>query len=317
VALNVIDLCLFIFKSPFLIKKIKIDVIYCNGTLAKIVGALIGVLNWCPVIWHVRNIQQTGALRFTMNALSLLPVVKKIICVSRAAAEQFRFDQKKISIIYNGVDIEEFNPEKTTGILRVEYGIPEGVIVIGSIGRIVPRKGYEYVIKAALIVKNKLGESEANKIRFVIVGDTPYFFRDNHLRFLKDSVNSLGLESLFIFTGYKRDIKPYLKDFDIFVIPSSYPDPFPRVVIEAMSFVLPVVGFSVGGITESVEDGVTGLLNESDNAEQLGSSILKLIHDKSLRVSMEIAGRERVKKYFSVESKTREIEEKILELGMM
>ncbi|MER3445699.1 MAG: hypothetical protein C4291_02175 [Candidatus Dadabacteria bacterium] len=315
VALNVIDLFLLILRSPFLIRKVKVDVIYCNGTLAKIFGALIGVLNRRPVIWHVRNIQQTRALRFTMNALSLLPAVKKIICVSGAAVAQFCFDQKKISLVHNGVDIEEFNPERTPRILRSEYGIPEGVIVVGSIGRIVPRKGYEYMIKAALIVIKSLG-GNTNKVRFVIVGDTPYFFVDNHLEFLKDLVSSLGLKSVFIFTGYKRDIKPYLKDFDIFVIPSSYPDPFPRVVIEAMAFALPVVGFRVGGIAEAVEDGVTGLLNESGNPEQLGNSILRLIHDNSLRASMGIASRERVKKYFSVESKTREIEKKILEVGV-
>ena len=47
----------------------------------------------------------------------------------------------------------------------------------------------------------------------------------------------------FIFTGYRKDVRPYLKDFDLFVIPSNYPDPFPRSVIEAMAFALPVVGF--------------------------------------------------------------------------
>lgn len=293
--------------------RIKIDVIYCNGTLAKIVGALISVLSRRPVIWHVRNIQQTWALRFTINLLSLLPVVKKIICVSHAAAAQFRFSQRKISVIYNGVDIEEFSPERTIGVLRAEYGIPEGTIVIGSIGRIVPRKGYEYMIEAALIVNTSL-RGDTNKIRFVVVGDTPYFFVENHLQSLKDLVGRLGLEKFFIFTGYKRDIKHYLKDFDIFVILSSYPDSFLRVVIEAMSFALPVVGFRVGGIVESVEDGVTGLLSEPGNPEQLGDSILRLIHDNSLRASRGIAGRERVKKYFSVESKTREIEKEILEI---
>ncbi|MGH7889670.1 MAG: hypothetical protein ACRENF_03885, partial [Thermodesulfobacteriota bacterium] len=59
VILNVIGLFSFIITSPFLIKKRKIDLVYCNGTQAKIVGALIGFINRCPVIWHVRNIQQT------------------------------------------------------------------------------------------------------------------------------------------------------------------------------------------------------------------------------------------------------------------
>src|SRR3989304_5528491 len=146
ISLNAFDILLLILKSPFLLKKWNIDVIYCNGTLAKIVGALIGSLNFRPVIWHVRNIQQTKPLRFTMNVLSLLPAVKRIVCVSNATTKQFRFKRNKILVVYNGVDVEEFNPEKVPGDLRLKYGIPEGVVIIGSTGRIVPRKGYENLI---------------------------------------------------------------------------------------------------------------------------------------------------------------------------
>ena len=314
ISLNVFDILLLILKSPFLLKKWNIDVIYCNGTLAKIVGALIGSLNFRPVIWHVRNIQQTKPLRLTMNLLSLLPAVKRIICVSNATTKQFRFKRNKISVVYNGVDIQEFDPDKTSGVLRLEYGIPEGVVIIGSTGRIVPRKGYENLINAALTVRKKFGEGEINKIRFVIVGDTPYFFQDNHLQNLKALIKEYKLEDLFIFTGYQRDVKPYLKDFDIFVIPSSYEDPFPRVVIEAMAFSLPVIGFRVGGVVEAVEQGVTGILSESGNTHQMGESILKLILDKSLRHSMGDAGRGRVKRLFAVNEKTKDIEKIILEL---
>jgi glycosyltransferase involved in cell wall biosynthesis len=312
VLLNLIDAFIFLLKSPFIINRTKSDIVYCNGTLSKIIGTLVGTLNHRPVIWHVRNIQQTRTLRFTMNFLSLFPAVKKIICVSHAAAQQFYFVGDKISVIYNGVDIDEFNPKRIIGALRVEYGIPEGTIVVGSTGRIVPRKGYEYMVKAAFTVKNKLGENEANKIRFVVIGDTPHYFRDNHMQSLMNLIKELGLEGIFIFTGYKEDVRPYLKDFDIFVIPSNFPDSFPRAVIEAMSLGIPVVGYRIGGITESVEDRVTGLLNEPGNIELMGDSILKLINDKALRLSMGSAGKERIKKYFSVERKTREIEEKIL-----
>ncbi len=314
VTLNMVDIFLLILKSPFLLKKWSIDVIYCNGTLAKIVGALIGFINFRPVIWHVRNIQQTKALRLIINALSLLPSVKKIICVSNATTKQFRFKHNKISVIYNGVDIKEFNPEKTSGALRFGNNFPEGVIIIGSTGRIVPRKGYVNLIKAALVVKSVIGDSEINQIRLVIVGDTPHFFQDNHMQKLKELIKEYKLEDIFIFTGYQRDVKPYLKDFDIFVIPSGYEDPFPRVVIEAMAFALPVIGFRVGGIAEAVEEDVTGILSESGNYKQMGESILRLILDKQLRVSMGDAGRERVKRLFCAKTTAVNIEKIILEL---
>jgi glycosyltransferase involved in cell wall biosynthesis len=314
VTLNVIDLFVFIVTAPFLIGKRKIDIIYCNGTQAKIVGTLIGFLNRRPVIWHVRNIQQTKPLGITMNFLASLTVVKRIICVSRPTAEQFRFGRDKVTIIHNGIDTEDFDPDKIKGLLRLEFDIPQGAVIVGSTGRIVPRKGYEYLIRAALSMISRL-DDEVSKVRFVVVGDTPYFFQDNHLQVLKGMVSELGLEEFFIFTGYKKDVGPYLKDFDIFVIPSNYPDPFPRVVIEAMSFALPVVGFKVGGIVEAVENGVTGFLNEPGNTEQLGEGILKLIQDKSLRVSMGVGGRERVRRLFSAKERTKDIEENILEVA--
>jgi len=127
-------------------------------------------------------------------------------------------------------------------------------------------------------------------------------------------VRESGLDDYFIFTGYKDDIRPYLKDFDIFVIPSNYPDPFPRTVIEAMSFAIPVVGFRVGGLVESVANDETGLLSDPGNTANMGEDILKLILDKPLRKSMGVAGRERVKELFSARERSKEIEKDILDL---
>ncbi|GIW47158.1 MAG: hypothetical protein KatS3mg078_1035 [Deltaproteobacteria bacterium] len=311
VLLNVFDLILFVIMSPFLIRGKRIDLIYSNGTLAKIVGAIIGFVNNRPVIWHVRNIQQTRILRFTINLLSSLPMVKKVICVSHATAKQFYYSRDKLVVIYNGIDAEDFNPDKVEGILRKEYKVPEGTIILGSVGRVVPRKGYEYLIRAAGVVCNHLGKDKS-RIRFVVVGDTPYFFGNNHLEYLRELVKKLNLEDVFIFTGYRKDVRPYLKDFDIFVITSNYPDPFPRSVIEAMAFSLPVVGFRVGGIVEAVEDGVTGILSDPGNVDQMAFAMLKLIQDRFLRSSMGRAGRERVKSMFSARELTREIEKIIL-----
>jgi len=75
--LNAIGLIIFMLTSPFLIRSKKIDLIYCNGTLAKIVGAIIGLVNMRPVIWHVRNIQQKAVMKILMESLSKLPSVKK------------------------------------------------------------------------------------------------------------------------------------------------------------------------------------------------------------------------------------------------
>ncbi|MCH7678284.1 glycosyltransferase family 4 protein, partial [candidate division KSB1 bacterium] len=180
VVLNLLDLISLVITSPYFIKKNGINVIYCNGTQAKIVGALMGLVSRCPVIWHVRNIQQTRVLGTIIYTLARLPDVKRIICVSEATANQFPYAKDKLRVIHNGIDEEEYAPSNTVGDLRRDYGIPARTIVVGSTGRIVPRKGYPLFIEAAHTVLKKTADKN-KRIKFVIVGDTPYFFQDDHL----------------------------------------------------------------------------------------------------------------------------------------
>lgn len=314
VLFNIFDMLSLIITSPYWIRKNKIDLIYCNGTQAKVVGALIGFVNFRPVIWHVRNIQQTRVLGTIIHSLSRLPAVRRIICVSEATAKPFQAVRDKVRVIYNGVDINDYDPGSIKGELRSRYGIPPDTVVVGSTGRIVPRKSYDLFIKSAKVVVDQLEQSSRN-IKFVIVGDTPYFFQDDHLSYLKRLVSENGLDDFFIFTGYKKEVKEYLKDFDIFVIPSNYPDPFPRSVIEAMAFELPSIGFKeAGGIVESIQDGVTGYLCEPGDTSQMGESILKLVQDSDLRIKMGEAGRKRVKDNFLAVDRTKDIQRNILEV---
>jgi len=314
--LNIIDLASLVITSPVWLRRHKIDVIYCNGTQAKVVGALMGLINRKPVVWHVRNIQQTRLLGTIINSLAALPSVKRIICVSSAAAAQFTHGREKLTVVYNGLDVDDYNPAGTEGGLREAYNIPADAVVVGSTGRIVPRKGYDLFIEAAAVAIKEYGE-RAGGLKFVIVGDTPYFFEGDHLSYLKKLVVEKGLEKNFIFTGYRDDVRPCLKDFDVFVIPSNYPDPFPRSVIEAMSFALPVVAFkAAGGIVEAVDDGVTGILSAPGDTGDMGRAIARLALDTGLRKSMGKAGRERVISKFSAEAVAREVEKNIfLALG--
>lgn len=310
---NIFDLIILTLTSKYIINDNKIDIIYCNGTIAKIVGAFIGRLNGKPVIWHVRNIQQTSILKFIIGSLSKFESVKRIICVSKATANQFMEVEDKVRVVYNGIDPDDYNPSKTRALLKKEFKIEKNTMVIGSTGRLVPRKSYENFIRIAKDVVNKIDKEEID-LKFVIVGDTPHFFQYDHLSYLKNLVAELDLTNYFIFTGYKKDIKPYLKNFDIFVIPSNYPDPFPRSVIEAMSFSLPVIGFKIGGIAEAVEDSKTGYLCKTSDFDNMADKIVNLVVNSDQRKNMGKASRERVKIMCSASDRSKDIEDIILEV---
>ena len=313
IIINVLDLISLVITSPFMMRKHKIDLIYCNGTVAKIVGALIGLINWRPVIWHVRNIQLKTPMIYTINILSLLPVIKKIICVSKPTADQFKYAFHKTAVINNGLDMDDFNSKKIIAQLRKEYGINEQTVLIGTIGRVVVRKKYEILFDIANRLKSTVPKYYS-RLKFVIVGNTPYYFRVDQLEELKIMAIEKGMEDHFVFTGYKDDIRPYLKDFDIFVLTSDYPDPFPRSVIEAMALSKPVVGFRIGGITESVDDEKSGILCKPGDIEEMTEAIISLIKSKTKRKSMGKEGRNRIEALYQAKDRSYDIEKEILNI---
>ena len=116
---------------------------------------------------------------------------------------------------------------------------------------------------------------------------------------LKKSVDDLNISKKFIFTGYKSDVESYIADFDIFFIPSRYPDPFPRVVIESMSLGKPVIGFNIGGIGEAIDDNINGFSLDLD-CKDVSVQIVRLIEDNELRMKMGYESRKKaVSKYDS------------------
>src|SRR5262249_1855870 len=151
---------------------------------------------------------------------------------------------------HNALDVDEFNVSRVTPSLRAELGLGPDVIVFGSQGRILRRKGYIEMVRAAGIALRDLSDAEKDRVRFVIIGDTPQDFRPDHLPECRAVAESLGITKWVHFAGFREDVKPYVADFDVAVVPSVYPDPLPRAVIESMAMGKPVIAFDVGGVAE-------------------------------------------------------------------
>ena len=292
--INIIRLFVMLFQMKRIIKDEKIDLIYCNGTQAKIFGALVGLVYKIEIIWHVRNIQSNFFLKWLLNTCSKIDFVKRIICVSNATKSQFN-DQSKAIVINNGIDTNEYVPSKVEAKLRNEFSIDKDKIIIGTAGRVVPRKGFEYFVQLAAEISHKFKKD----CIFVLVGDTPFYFNQKLMLDLKKSVDNLNISKKFIFTGYKSDVESYITDFNIFFIPSRYPDPFPRVVVESMSLGKPVIGFNIGGIGEAIDNNINGFSLNVDSKD-VSNQIVRLIEDNQLRMRMGYESRKKaVAKYDS------------------
>ena len=291
------------------------DLIYCNGTNADFAGGLLARTSGVPALWHVRYTSLPRAVRGVHDRLAASAGVKRILCVSNASAKLFPHCPEKVRVIHNALDVEEFDASGIVPALRQELGLPEGTIVFGSQGRILPRKGYVEMVRAAEKALDAMTDAERRSVHFAVLGDTPDDIRPDHLAECRALVRELGLSERFTFLGFKKDIKPYVAGFDVAIVPSVYPDPLPRAVIESMALGKPVIAFDVGGVAEMLREGETGTLVRAaptPDVDGLAAQIVRYLRDPALREAQGRAGRARVERDFDGARQARRIQDEIV-----
>jgi glycosyltransferase involved in cell wall biosynthesis len=278
----------------------NIKIIHSNAgaTRDTFYSALTARLMGIPFIWHVRTIESGGILDRILAFLST-----KIIAISNAVKQRLYWikDSKKVEVIYNGVDLNEFRFGIDGSQIRREFNISEKDILIGTVGQLIPWKGHRYLLEAAKIVKER-----ASNIKFLIVGDeVPE--GSGYRKELEGFSLKLGLKEDVIFTGFREDIPDVMAAIDIFVLPSIN-EPFGRVIIEAMAMGKPVVATNSGGVPEIVVDGEIGYIVPIKDAMALAERINELINNREKREEMGRAGRKRVEEMFTIEKNVGAVE---------
>ena len=231
--------------------------------------------------------------------------VNKFIVLSeamrRSLIERHKIPPENIVKIYNGIEIEEYNPDlKELRNKKLEskraLGLKNDVPVIGAIGRLVWQKGFEYLIRAAPEVLKKCPEA-----RFLIVGEGPL---KNKLILTSEKLN---VADRIIFTGFRSDIKEILASIDVLAMPSLL-EGLPMVLLEAMAMAKPIVATRIDGITEVLENSKTGLLVPAKNSHALAEAIVGILNDKAKANFFGQNAREATKEKFSVKKMVVQIE---------
>jgi glycosyltransferase involved in cell wall biosynthesis len=250
-----------------------------------------------PHVWHVR--ESFGEFRRLWRVYQawMRLTSDRILAVSEAVAGQFA-DRRKVTVVHNGFALQEFALPREEGRaeFRHRWGLGEA-FVVGCVGRIkLVRKGQEVLVEAVSRLR-----ARGHDVRLVVVGSV-YPGNEAHLAELERLVRERGLSAAVSFTGEVEDPRTAYAAFDLFVLPSVQPEPFGGVVMEAMAMSLPVVATRIGGSPEQVLDGVTGLLVEPGDAEDLAGKIERLVRDPGLMRAMAVAGRRRIAESFSFEA---------------
>jgi glycosyltransferase involved in cell wall biosynthesis len=170
------------------------------------------------------------------------------------------------------------------------------------------------MVRAAKIALDQMRPDERNRSAFVVLGDTPEDLTPDHLDECRALVREMGVAKWVRFLGFRRDVRPYVRDFDVAVVPSVYPDPLPRAVLESMAMGKPVVAFDVGGVAEMVVDGETGVLVRGvpPDVQGLASAMLRYLRNPDLVSRHGAAARARVVHDFDGKRHAKEIEDEIV-----
>jgi glycosyltransferase involved in cell wall biosynthesis len=300
----------------------RFDLIYCNGTNADFAGAALARLTGVPALWHVRYTSVPRSVARLHDRLAASDGVRRIVCVSRSAAALFPQCPEKVTVVHNALDVAEFDPGAVTPSLRRELGLDAEAMVFGSHGRVLRRKGYVELVRAARTALDRMTTAERARAAFVVVGDTPEDFRPDHVEECRALAGELGLGRAFRMMGFRQDVRPLIADFDVAVVPSVYADPLPRSVIESMALGLPVVAFDVGGVSEMLDDETGALVPfeaapggigaTAASVERLAETLVRYARDPGLRARQGAAARRRVLRDFDARAHAKRIQEEIL-----
>lgn len=280
-------------------KREKIDLIHTN-TAAVVEGARVSKKLKIPQLWSIHEIIVSPKIMFKFTSRLIAKRASITITDSQAVKNHLitsgYFKDEDIKVIYNGVDSNRFNPSNDSSYLRKEWNIPETAKIVGMMGRVNSWKGQHDFLEAANLVMEKHSDVYTVFIGSAFEGEE---WREKELA---DKIAESPYKDRIVNCGYRTDSEGIYKLYDVFVLPSTNPDPLPTVVLEAMSTGKPIVGYRHGGVCEMVKEGHNGLLAEVRNPRDLADKINKLLSDDELRVQMGENSRERLLNHFSIES---------------
>jgi glycosyltransferase involved in cell wall biosynthesis len=207
---------------------------------------------------------------------------------------------ERITVIHNAIDTIAWSPAQGTGDFRVELKLNGAFPVIGYVGRINQEKDLDTWLRAAALVARKYPAA-----KFVVVGDGR---GDDTQSKLEQLAATLDIEQNLVFPGYRSSLQSVYSAFDIFML-SSRREGLPNCILEAMAMGLPVVTTDVAGAKELVSDQETGYVLPQGDVQGLGTALLKLADDSTLRGRLRQAGRARIESEFSFTNRLRCIED--------
>jgi glycosyltransferase involved in cell wall biosynthesis len=271
-----------------LFRRVRPDIVHLNSSKAGVLGRLAGVLALVPIRvftahgWAFKATTGASAKLYLVADRLVRPMTTMVVCVSeteRRAGLAARVCTVEGSIVIpNAVEVGELR--------RDTFNRTSPGALIVSVGRLAEPKDFSTLVEA-------LSRVDAGAARLRILGDGP--LREA----LTSQIEGLGLDGSVELAGEVTDVGRHLHEADVFVL-SSRSEGMPISVLEAMAAGLPVVATDVGGLSEVVLDGETGILVPAGDTDAMASRLSALVADADLRQRLGDAGHSRAQDLFSL-----------------
>lgn len=208
------------------------------------------------------------------------------IAVSEAARETVaRYFGGEFVIIPNGIDFDRFAGDQVLPIEQYADGRP----TILFVGRLEPRKGFRYLLRALPYVKEEFPQA-----RLVVVGAYQRDEMADHLHYVREH-HLTGVK--FVGRVSDEDLPRYYRTCDVFCAPSTGFESFGIVLLEAMAAGRPTVATNIPGYRDLLEDGREGFLVERKSEKALAQALIRLLRDPETRREMGARGRVKAQNY--------------------
>lgn len=271
-------------------KKENIDLIHAQTRVTQVLGRMASRIAGMPMVTTAH-----GFYGYKRLSRRFFPCWGDgVIAISKGVEEHlltdFGISPERVAQIYNGIELEKFlEAPREIKDLKHKLGLPEQCVIIGSVGRLSEVKGYRYLIDACAGIKEK-----GKDIFLLLVGE------GKRAEALRRQAEKSAIKDCFLMTSPRAEIEKYFFAMDIFVLPSLQ-EGLGLSLMEAMAAGRACVASRVGGLSELITEGRTGLLAEPGCGESLGRAVGALATDERLRRIMGLAAREKALGEFSIE----------------
>ncbi|MEL6458146.1 MAG: glycosyltransferase family 4 protein [Cyanobacteria bacterium J06621_15] len=266
--------------APLITKVIKIarnyDLIYANTQKALVVGAIASFFSRLPLVFHLHDILSPEHFSQTNRKISVTLANRASLVIVNSEASKKAFieaggETDKVKIVYNGFDPQKYRSNETEiQQIRKELQL-EDKFIVGHFSRLAPWKGQHILIEALAKCPPE--------VAVILVGDA-LFGEQDYVKQLHQQIDALQLQNRVKFLGFRNDIPLLMSACNLVAHTSTSPEPFGRVIVEAMLSGTPVVAAAAGGAVELVESGTNGFLATPGNPQELTEIIETCLSDK-------------------------------------